>query len=184
MFEAASRIVNDRFDCRNGNTAAYFARPAERLVLEGYRSWTGAAAAGDPQAWLGTVELYRDILGDRGTLAAVRTLFDFVSTLGRCATCPLKTFGTGSHHICRDEVLVMGLIAGIQNHDDEAASLCLTGLACETRCDEVAMAAGSFALVLHGLDKTLLPIPAPVVRDIMERARPVWRGAEAARTLH
>ena len=37
--------------------------------------------------------------------------------------------------------------------------------------DEVAMAAGSFALVLRGLDKTLLPIPAAVVRDILERDR-------------
>lgn len=185
MFEAASRIVNDRFDCRTGNSAAYFARPPERLVLEGYRRWTGGAATGDVrEGWQSVVELYRDILGDRSSLVAVRTLSDFVSTLGRCATCPLRTFETGSHHICRDEVLVMGLIAGIQNHDDEAARLCLTGLACETRCDEVAMAAGSFALVLRGLNMTLLPIPAPVVRDIIKRARPIWRGDEPAPTLH
>ena len=175
--------MNDRFDCRTGNTAAYFARPAESLVLEGYRRWTYGMATGDRLAWQNVAEFYLGILGARGSLAAVRALSEFVSTLGRCATCPLKTFETGSRHICRDEVLVLGLIAGIQNNDDEAASLCLTELACATRCDEVAMAAGSFALVLRGLDKTLLPIPAAVVRDILERDRSV-RQAAPARTLH
>jgi hypothetical protein len=176
--------VNERFNCRNSNAAAYFSRPAERLVLEGYRHWTFGVATDDRVSWQHAADLYNDILGGRGSGAAVQALSDFVSTLGRCATCPLKTFESGSSHICRDEVLVMGLIAGIQNNDEEAASLCLTELACATRCDEVALAAGSFALVLRGLDKTLLPIPAPVVRDILERSRLAWRDTQSTPTLH
>ena len=174
----------ERLNCQNGNAAAYFARPAERLVLEGYRHWTLGVAMEDRRAWERAAELYRELLRGRGCESALQALSDFVSTLGRCATCPLKTFESGSSHICRDEVLVMGLIAGIQNHDDEAVSLCLTGLACETRCDEVALAAGSFALVLRGLDKTLLPIPARVVRDILGRSRSAWRDIETQPTLH
>ena len=94
------------------------------------------------------------------------------------------TFASGSSHICRDEVLVMGLIAGIQNNDEEAASLCLTELSCATRCDEVALAAGSFALVLRGLDKHLLPIPASVLRDILARSHPAWRDTQPNPTIH
>jgi hypothetical protein len=128
--------------------------------------------------------LYRDMLGIPGAMAALHALSEFVTALGRCAACPLKTFESGSHHVCRDEVLVMGLIAGIQNGDDLVAEICLTELACATRCDEVALAAGSFALVLRGLDKTLLPIPVPVVRDILDRSRAAWRGPEPEPTLH
>lgn len=176
--------MTDRFNCQTGESAAYFARPPERLVLEGYRHWTFGAATGSREAWQRAAGLYRDIIGEQRSAAAVHALSDFVSTLGRCASCPLKTFESGSHHVCRDEVLVMGLIAGIQNHDRAAAELCLTELSCAARCDEVAMAAGSFALVLRGLDKTLLPIPAHVVRDILARSRAAGRAAQSTPTLH
>jgi hypothetical protein len=176
--------VTDRFDCQTGESAAYFARPPERLVLEGYRHWTFSLATGSGEARQRAAGLYRDILGERGAAAAVHALSDFTATLGRCASCPLKTFESGSHHVCRDEVLVMGLIAGIQNHDHAAAELCLTELSCATRCDEVAMAAGSFALMLRGLDKTLLPIPAHVVRDILARSRATRHAAQSTQTLH
>ena len=174
----------ERFNCRNGNASAYLARPAERLVLEGYRHWTCGFATGDGMSWRSATELYEDILGGHGSATAVQALSDFVSTLGRCATCPLKTFASGSSHICRDEVLVMGLIAGIQNDDEEATALCLSELSCETRCDEVALAAGAFALVLRGLDKHLIPIPASVLHDILARSHPAWRDTQSNRTLH
>ncbi|MAZ19228.1 MAG: hypothetical protein CL535_23250 [Ahrensia sp.] len=174
----------ERFNCRNGNASAYLARPAERLVLEGYRHWTCGFATGDGMSWRSATELYEDILGGHGSATAVQALSDFVSTLGRCATCPLKTFASGSSHICRDEVLVMGLIAGIQNDDEEATALCLSELSCETRCDEVVLAAGAFALVLRGLDKHLLPIPASVLHDILARSHPAWRDTQSNRTLH
>ncbi len=81
-------------------------------------------------------------------------------------------------------MLVLGLISGIQNRDEAAVETCLTELTCPTRCDEVALAAGSFALLLHGLDKMLLPIPVHVVRDILNRSRAPWGGASRTTTLH
>ncbi|GAB4353731.1 MAG: hypothetical protein Kow0026_11930 [Oricola sp.] len=176
--------MTNRFNCQTGDSAAYFSRPPERLVLEGYRHWAFGVATGNRAAWQRAAGLYRDIIGVPGAGAALDALSEFVSTLGRCAACPLRTFESGSHHVCRDEVLVMGLIAGIQNHDDAAAELCLTELSCATRCDEVAMAAGSFALVLRGLGKTLLPIPACVVRDILARSRASTHVALTTPTLH
>jgi hypothetical protein len=163
----------NRFDCGSGGTVAYFARPPEKLVVEGYRHWTSGLATGDGRHWEAAVDLYLDILGLQGSKSAIHALSAFVGALGRCAACPLKPFGSGSPHVCRDEVLILGLIAGIQNRDDEAAETCLRCLTCRDRCDEVALAAGSFALLLRGLDKLLLPIPAAVVNDIVS-------GAEAA----
>ena len=110
----------DRFDCQNGNTATYFARPAERLVLEGYRHWAAGKATGDQRSWENAVDLYLDILGHRGSKTAIFALSEFIGALGRCAGCPLRTFEVGSPHVCRDEIMVMGLIAGIQNHDEKA----------------------------------------------------------------
>ncbi|MFZ2103442.1 MAG: hypothetical protein WAU86_23055 [Oricola sp.] len=173
-----------RFDCQSSHAAAYLARPAERLVLEGYRHAIAAAVTGGFAPWQAATGLYRGILGPRGSTAAMQALAEFIATLGRCAACPLRTFESDSRHVCRDEVLVLGLVAGIQNGDDEAAELCLAALSCATRCDEVAFAAGAFALVLRGLDKTLLPIPAPVVRDILDRSRAPRGGYDDSPTLH
>ncbi|QKV20647.1 hypothetical protein HTY61_12350 [Oricola thermophila] len=176
--------MTDRFNCQNGASAAYFARQPERLVLEGYRHWTRGLATRSREPWDQAALLYSDTLGVRCATTALHALSEFVTALGRCAACPLKTFESGSNHVCRDEVLVMGLIAGIQNHDEAAASLCLTELSCASRCDEVALAAGSFALVLRGLDKTLLPIPAHVVRDILDRSRASAYAGRPSPTLH
>ena len=70
-------------------------------------------ATGSHEHWEQAVDLYLDIPGLRGSKAAVYGLSELVGALGRCAICPLNMFETGSSHICRDEVLVTGLIAGI-----------------------------------------------------------------------
>lgn len=173
-----------RFDCQSMNSAAYLARPAERLVLEGYRHWVAGAALGSGEPWREVRRLYSDLVGPGGSTAALLALSEFVATLGRCASCPLRTFESGSRHVCRDEVLVLGLIAGMQNHDEEATELCLSEFACSTRCAEVTLAAGTFALILRGLDRTLLPIPAPVVRDILHRSHAARSATTTSHTLH
>lgn len=176
-------MTMNQFDCSNETPGRYFARPPERLVLEGYRHWTLGKATQQHQPWETAVDLYLDILGKRGSKTAIFALSEFVNTLERCADCPLRTFKSGSRHICREEALVMGLIAGIQNDDARATELCLTALTCRMRCEEMALAAGSFALILRGLGKTLLPIPSPVIRDILDRSRRPGGPAPRA-TLH
>ena len=86
-------------------------------------------------------------------------------TLGRCAHCPLRAFPFGAHHLCREECLTLGLVAANQHGDEQAACLCLSGLACRLKAREVGAAARDFATVLSVLDQELLPIPAAVVRS-------------------
>lgn len=149
----------------------YLTRPPERLVLEGYRHWTKSVVTSSPAPMDDASDLYRQLLEPRFARPAFVAMADFVHTLGLCAKCPLHMFATNTPNICTDETMILGLIAGIQNGDDEAVELSLDTLSCATRCDEVAMAAGSFALILKGASKTLMPIPASVLTTILDYQR-------------
>lgn len=146
----------------------YFERPAEKLVLEGYRHWTRGTVMRSTDPWTQAQILYRRLLGDQDGEQAIVALAQFVKTLGQCAICPLRVFNSGSRFICRDETLVMGLIAGIQNCDEQTVTLCLEKLCCAKLCDQAAMAAGNYALTLKWMDKVMLPIPADIIERIME----------------
>lgn len=173
-----------RFDCSPPDTPHYVARPAERLVLEGYRRWSRGSSPASPNPLADVDALYRDNLGARDIRPAVAALCDFVGTLGLCAKCPLRVFEAGSRHICRDETLVLGLIAALQHGDERTADACLRALACPERCDPVAMAAGTFAFVLKGFERTLVPIPEATIRAVLARTPAIQPVAPAGSTVH
>lgn len=152
-------------------TSHYLSRPPERLVLEGYRHWTKSVVTASPVPMDDAHDLYRDLLGAALCKPAFIAMADFVHTLGVCAKCPLHMFATNTPDICTDETLILGLISGIQNGADDTVELCLNRLSCSSRCDEVAMAAGSFALILKGARKTLIPIPAAVITSVLARQK-------------
>lgn len=155
-------------DCLEG---CYFERPAEKLVLEGYRHWTAGYDTGSVVPWEMAWGLYSGILGSSNARIALAELSHFIRTLGRCAHCPLRAFPFGAHHICREECLTLGLIAANQYGDAQAAELCLGALACAPRLREVGEAATDFAATLSRFEQKLLPIPAGVIEDILMRAR-------------
>ena len=142
-------------------------RPAEKLVLEGYRHWANGYALRSIEPWEGAKKLFLSTLGVENGRRALSSLSNFISILGTCASCPLKTFPYGTHHLCNDEVLILGLISGIQYDDPTTIFLCLKHLSCETQCDKVAEAAGEFALELKTMNKLLLPIPIEIIRGII-----------------
>ena len=146
----------------------YFSRPAEQLVLEGYRYWSNGYALGSIQPWEAARALFINKLGNLNGRRALSSLSNFISVLGTCATCPLKTYPYGARHLCRDEVLILGLIAGIQYDDKQMTNLCLRHLSCPTQCDHVAVAAGEFALVLKTMNKVLMPIPLEVIQQVIK----------------
>lgn len=169
------------------STAEYFERPPEKLVLEGYRCWTRGFALRSAEPWIEAERLYCSLLGPQNGSHAVAALSEFVGTLGRCAVCPLRMFRSGSHAICRDETLVMGLIAGIQNGYGAAVELCLHKLCCPRLCDAAAMGAGTFALTLKAMDAVMMPIPLRVIANVMDLSMGQTRGEGEpfpSRTLH
>lgn len=167
----ALKMPVERWDMP-GQESDYFVRTPERLVLEGYRHWVAGFDNGSIAPWELAWDLYETILGADHAKSALSELAHFIRTTGRCATCPLRSFPTGARHLCRDECLTLGLIAGAQHGDDSVVGKCLEAMTCPARREPVALAAGSFALTLRALNQRLLPIPAYVVDDIVTRSRP------------
>ncbi|MEM7302923.1 MAG: hypothetical protein AAF468_17735 [Pseudomonadota bacterium] len=153
------------------SNGCYFERTPEMLVLEGYRHWSCGFQTGSITPWEMAWSLYTKELGAVGGRKALGDLSSHIRTLRKCATCPLRPFPYRSQHLNTQEALNMGLIAGLQ-HDDAAADLCLDNLTCKGLCDEVADAARAFAQTLLDLDQVMLPIPKPVIQDILQRSNP------------
>jgi len=145
----------------------YLSLPCEHLVLEGYRSWSTGIRTGNYDYWANAWNLFAVKLGTKEGRLALNALTQFTKTLGLCAACPLKTNPIGSHSLCIDEVMILGLISGIQHCDETTISLCLDGLSCPTRCDEVLNSAEILATTLHSLEKTLFPVPANTIKAII-----------------
>ncbi|WP_306260717.1 hypothetical protein [Pararhizobium sp. IMCC21322] len=151
----------------------------ERLVLEGYRHWVaGMAIAQRPD--LARIEsLYSEYLPFKQVQPALSALMGFINALGICSTCPLKTFQVGSGHLCKDEAMVLALIAALQYGDAEAAELSLTSLSCKNRCAEVAVAAGELALILKSANHVLMPISISVMENILAFSRATRHAGDA-----
>lgn len=148
----------------------YFDRPAEKLVIEGYRHWHAVEAFGRAEDWQAAVRLYCNLLGQEPGARALAELAQFVETLERCASCPLRALPFGEGHINREEALVMGLVAGIQHGDDAAVRTCLDALTCASRCHQVEVSAGRFAMALKACRHLLVPVPRAAIEDILYRA--------------
>jgi len=148
-------------------TEQYLTRVSEKLVLEGYRRWSSGIITGDYSHWENVWNMYAVSLGAQEGRLALDALTQFTKTLGLCAICPLKTSPVGCHHLCRDEVFILGLLSGIQHEDETTITLCLDGLTCPSRCDEVLTAAEILATTLRALDKVLLPVPAHTIKAIL-----------------
>jgi hypothetical protein len=155
------------FDPHEG---CYFERPPEKLVLEGYRRWMAGFETGSVTPWEMTFSLYTDMLGAAEGRRALSELSHFVRTLRQCAACPLRSFPFGAHHICRDECLTLGLIAGLQHGEEATGLICLRNMSCPGRSREIGEAAGGFADTLAGLQQILLPIPRHAIEDVLSRA--------------
>jgi len=80
--------------------------------------------------------------------------------------CPLNVFKPGSRHVCRDETLVMALIAGIQNGDEQTIHYCWRSC---TAMTGVIRRPWLPAASRGRCDYTMRPIQAYVVARILSR---------------
>lgn len=165
----AGAILTLHLRDRLGRHENYLARTPERLVLEGYRHWIAGYDNNSVIPWELAWSLYERLLGAEQAKTALAELSNYIRIVGRCATCPLRSFPSGAHHLCREECLTLAMIAGAQHSDEAVVRKCLDAMTCPARCDAVAMAAGSFALTLRAMNQKLLPIPVNVVDDILSR---------------
>ena len=151
---------------------AYLKRPAEMLVLEGYCNWAEGILMRSTEALDTAHFLFTSNLGEKERTLIFNALSRFVEVLGLCSICPLKIQPKGTMGMCIDEVMILGLIAGLQYDDRDAAEVCLNTLTCTNRCDEVALAAGEFALTLRSSGMVLFPIPANILSELAADSMP------------
>jgi hypothetical protein len=157
----------------------YLARTPEILVVGGYRAWLHFAIEQNA-ASLETIQAqFNRHLGKPAAFVAMAGLESMIRQLGTCASCPLRCFCQGSQHLCRDECLILGLVSGLQNGEDEAAYLSAGNLSSNARAPEVVASAGEFAMALKFAGQQLLPIPVDTLHRII-------KGGQAASnpTLH
>lgn len=164
----------------------YLARPAERLVVEGYRNGLSGCATGDAAAWRGAWALYREELGVADGRIAFDGLIGLIGTLGRCARCPLRFFNSDMRHLCRDEGLLLALIAAAQHGDEQTGQIAAQALSCPLRCGELAMSATDYGLRLRMVGRTLLPVSAATATSLAGQsgAAPVRPRKSNYPTLH
>lgn len=151
----------------------YFARTPEKLVLDGCRIWQSRNELGNEIAQENLRRLYFASLEPGVADVAAEAMSVFMASLSRCAVCPMSAFPAGSHYLTRDEVLLLGLIAGIQHGDELVARTCLDRMTCPSRCEEVSAAAANFAITLRSLGHRLMPIPLHAIEDVLVRSRTV-----------
>ena len=125
--------------------ARYLARDAEGLVIGGYRGWLGFAAERDIAMLDAIWSAFNRKLDANCARLAMSGLEKLIRQLGVCATCPLRFHCQGARHLCRDECLMLALISGLQNGEDETAYLSAGALTSNARAFEVLAAASEFA---------------------------------------
>lgn len=154
----------------NCSTQHYLNRTPEHLVLEGYRAGLLACSLGHDAPFQCARDLFLKTVGTGEYKALMPTFLEFISALGRCSICRLGFFPAGTSHLCRDEALVLALIAGVQHGDEDAQCAASEALSCRFRAQMLVQSAGSFGLVLRACGQTLLPVPVDVIGNIVIRA--------------
>lgn len=147
--------------------ARYLAREPEGLVVGGYRGLLGFAAERDVSRLEAVWNDFNRKLDRNCARLAMSGLESLIVKIGRCATCPLRFHCQGIQHLCRDECLILGLIASLQNGEDDAAFLSASALTSRSGAFEVLAAASEFAMALKMGGKQLLPIHTDTVRWII-----------------
>jgi hypothetical protein len=180
--KASSPTPINKARIMNRPAADYLCRLPEHLVLEGYRGGLSAFSCSNAAGLDDVLALYRGTVGEKSAGPLISTCVDFLGTLGRCAVCHLGFFPAGTMHLCRDEALVLALIAAVQHGDEDAQLAAARGLSCQYRAPALAVSAGTFGLVLKGCGQTLLPVPSDVVDSLI--ARPAAKGPPPAHRLN
>lgn len=147
----------------------YRTREPEMLLLEGYRNWTMGVAECQISYWDQARNLFSESMGSGKGGIALDALMHFLQTLGMCAACPMKTHRPKSPHLCFDEILVLGLVAGIQHENERVIAFCLDTLCCPAHIKNVEYAARAFAITFGSMNRKLLPVPLAVLQDIASK---------------
>jgi hypothetical protein len=152
-----------------GMMCRYLDRVPERLVLEGYRRWMQGCDRGSSTCWEMASSLFNEELGPFEGGRLLGELAHWVEALrgGMDRQAGLSPFEC--KRLCRDECIVVAMIAASQNHDTDALSAAVDALILPENRAEAIRASRAFADALSKIGQTLIPVPSAVFRDVAER---------------
>lgn len=151
----------------------YLARPPERLVVCGFRSWMAGYEFGDIECWESAWRLFSGVLGPESGRHALTELQFWVRTVRETTQRQIRCFPACCRHLCRDECMALAAISAIQ-HDDRGTALAacvhLTGAGESCALERLMTASDGFAGVLAASGQCLLAVPPDVVEDVAARS--------------
>lgn len=152
-----------------GRNAPVLSRRPERLAIEGYRHWLNGFRTGSIACWERGYDVCADEVGAAAAARLAGELTPWVRETCRSTRRDLDCFPYGSGCLCRDECLVLAMLAAHQHGDAATADLAARHLVGDGDPGRASAAAGVFARALGEADQRLLPIPATVVADVAAR---------------
>lgn len=141
----------------------------EQVLLDGFRVWARALMTNDKRYFDETTALMSSFVGREFGTELSKHLDTYLVSLDSCRPSPLKMHARGCKYICRDEALMLALVAGVQNENETTIALCLDCLCCSRCSVRILEAAENLATYLKLIQKCLLPVPDHVMRDILTR---------------
>lgn len=153
-------------ECGDCPAAAYLRQPPENLVVNGYRNWVAGTVQKDARYFSAAWNAHATALGTSGGRQALDVMDGLIRQLGACAACPLRFYKPGAGHLCREECLVLAMVAGAQHGDEELLVTSARLLTCSQSCFEVIDRVSAYASILLGHSHRLTPIPMSAIADI------------------
>lgn len=161
-------------------------RPAERLVITGFRNFMAACEFGDLACWEAVWDSCLDALGAPGARRMVGELQYWGRALRHHAGRPIAYYPQGCRFLCHDECMALSMLAAAQAGDEATARRAaryLSGRAEPAVLAGMWQASLPFAEALAGEGLALYPVTSEVV-DSIDRLRQMGRCRASCRMLN
>lgn len=160
--------MNARADL-GATTERLLDRPAERLVVVGFRSWMAGYEHGSIECW---EVAWNAFAGDLGAVRARRAFGDlqyWIRTIRDATRRTIECFPHCCRCVCRDECMALSVVSALQMGDRtlaRAAAVHLTEASHAHEIDLMLEAGAAFASALVEAERRLLPVTRAVVDTI------------------
>ena len=141
----------------------------EHVLLDSFRTLSAARISGNDQYVFVARDLLAEFAGAEVGVKLYHHVVNYMKSLEACTSNPLRVYAKSCAYICRDEALLLSLIAGLQNNNKTTSVLCIDSLCCQLCKNRVREEAETLADYLISINKPLIPVPANVIRDILTR---------------
>ena len=137
------------------NVVSLHARAPERLVGVGFRCWLTGFTSGDIGCWEEAWNTYSSTLGNDRAKALLIDLSQFVKAVSATSERAIEVQQPGCRGFCRDECLVISIIAACQHGARNALSASTAALIGSDAIGDALCGAQKFACSLRSANQVL-----------------------------